>query len=525
MVQAEIVVMSICATYGDSNYLYGDTDRLYSSTCSEDVVRWGIEVDWNGDGLYSGDSENAYAIFFRTRRGRQTYLDIDSDGNANGFEPARVGTATLILDNTSRRYDPYNTGSDLYPYVLPARYVRVRQLYQGTVRDVFHGKIRTITSIDDERKQQVRLELEDGLRNLQAADSNVAIQQSITVSDAITDVLEDVDYPSIFGTNIETADDTLDYWWAEDKAATEIRRLAEAELGNFFVAADGNATFYSRHHSAAAALTLTSADFLKEIDVPQPLEVIRNVIKLYAHPLTLASTSVLWTLADTPLISAGRSLEVWATYTSNNEEVPALNVVSPQSSTDYTMNTAADGSGSDLTGSFSVSFTDFGKTGKITITNNHGSLAGYVTLMQVRGDAIVSPNVSLLIQEDAASQAIYGKTLLRLDNEWYQNTSLANDFTRWLISYMPNPQKFLTVRVETRPDIQFTPDLFDIINVTINRLSISDVNYRVAGIEHNWLTDNGQAVRTEWILEPNPDLSGYWQFDIENFGVDTVFGI
>lgn len=516
--------MSVCATYGESAYLYGDTDRLYSSSCSEDVSRWGVEIDWNGDGIYSGENENEYTVSFRTRRGRQAYLDIDSDGNASGFEPVRVGTATLILDNTSRRFDPYNTASDLYPYVLPSRYVRIRQLYQGVVKDVFHGKIRTITSIDTDQKQQVRLELEDGLRNLQAADSNVAIQQNITISDAITDVLENAAYPSIFGANVEQADDVVSYWWAEDKAATEIRRLAEAELGNFFVAADGNATFYSRHHSAAAALTLTSADFLKEIDVPQPLEVIRNVIKIFAHPPSLAATGTLWTLQDAPLISAGSSLEVWASYTYNNEPVPALNVISPQSSTDYTMNTAANGSGTDLTASFSVSFTDFGKTGKITITNNHGSLAGYVTLMQVRGDAIISPNVSLLVQESASSQAIYGKTLLSLDNEWYQNTSLANDFARWLISYMPNPQKFLTVRLETRPDIQFTPDLFDLVNVTINRLGISGVNYRVAGIEHNWLTDNGQAVRTEWILEPNPDLSGYWQFTT-TIGVTSVFGI
>lgn len=516
--------MSVCAPYGDPNYLYGDTNRLYSSTCSEDVVRWGIEVDWNGDGLYSGDSENDYAVSFRTRRGRQSYLDIDADGNANGFEPVRVGTATLILDNTSRRYDPYNTNSDLYPYVLPARYVRIRMLYQGAIRDVFHGKIRTITSIDDERRQQVRLELEDGLRNLQAADASISIQQSITISSAINQILEDVDYPSIFGENVEQADDTLDYWWADGKAATEIRRLAEAELGNFFVATNGNATFYSRHHSSPAVLTLTSADFLKEIDVPQPLEVIRNVIKIYAHPRVLASTGVLWTLQDTPLISAGGTLEVWASYTSGNESVPAINVISPQSSTDYTMNTAADGSGSDLTASFSVTYTDFGKTGKITITNNHGSLAGYVTLMQVRGDAITSPNVSLLIQEDTASQAIYGKTLLELDNDWFQQTSLANDFARWLISYMPNPQKFLTVRLEARPDIQFDADLFDLINVTINRLSISDVNYRVAGIEHNWITDNGQATKTEWILEPNPDLSGYWQFTTQ-IGVTSVFGI
>lgn len=500
------------AVYGDSRYKYGNINRFYGMG-ADAFVRWGIDIDWNGDGLYSGDNDGIYAVAFKTRRGRQTYLNINSDGNASGFEPIRVGTATLTLDNSSRRYDPYNTTSPLYPNVLPGRYIRIRQLYNGTIRDVFHGKIRAITSIDTDKEQKVRLELEDGLRLLQSADSSVAIQQSLDIDNAIQLVLTDVNWPSIFGTNLDDASDVLDYWWTEDKAATEIRALAEAELGNFFIASNGAATFRSRHHSASATLTLTSADFLKDIDVPQPLDVIRNSIKMYAHPRTLITLAALWTLQDKPpLAAAGGSLTVWASYAYNNSAVPAINVVSPVATTDYTANTQEDGLGTDLTSSLTVTFTNFGKTGKLVITNTHATLSGFITMLQVRGQAVAAPDPSLLIQENLTSQTTYGKALLTLDNDWLQDTSLANDFNQWLISYMPNPQKFLTVRLTARPDIQFTPDLFDIINVTISRLSISSVNYRIAGIEHEWVSENGQATQTTWILEPNPDLSLFWQF-------------
>lgn len=517
--------MPICAPYGDSAYKHNNPDRLYSITCAEAVVRWGIEIDWDGDGVYSGENDGIYATAFKTRRGRQTYLNIDSEGNADGFEPVRVGTATLILDNSSRRYDPYNTSSPLYPDVLPARYIRIRNVYNGVVKGVFHGKIKNITSIDNAKEQKVRLELEDGLRLLQSADASVPIQTNISIDAAIQQVLTDVDWPALFGTNLDTSDDTLDYWWADGKAMNEARKLAEAELGNFYVADDGNATFRSRHHSAPATLTLTSADFLKEIDVPQPLEVIRNTIKIHAHPRTLQATSDLWTLQDKPSIAAnGGTLTVWATYSYNSNPVPALNVLTPVVTTDYTMNTQEDGLGTNVTASFLVSFTDFGKTGKIIITNNHASLAGFVTLMKVRGDAIDATSPSLLIEDDATSQGIYGKALLELDNDWFQDTSLANDFCQWLISFMPNPQKFLTVSLEARPDIQFTPDLFDLVNTTISRLSIAAVNYRVSGIEHEWISENGQATRTTWILEPNPSLDGYWQFTT-TIGVTSIFGI
>src|SRR5512137_2514982 len=48
-----------------------------------------------------------------------------SDGSAADFEPVRVGTCSIVLDNTTRRYDPYNTASPLYPNVLPGRYVQI----------------------------------------------------------------------------------------------------------------------------------------------------------------------------------------------------------------------------------------------------------------------------------------------------------------------------------------------------------------------------------------------------------------
>lgn len=512
---------------GNSSTYYSGLDALdnhrYYGVGTFDNSQWGIDIDWDNDGTYNGDNEAIYAIALRTSRGRTSYLNIDASGNASGFEPVRVGTATLVLDNTSRRYDPYNTSSDLYPNVQAGRYIRIRTAYNGVVYDVIHGKIRSITPEDMDGTSRVTLEIEDGLRLLQNTDASVAIQQNVRIDQAITQVLDDVGYPAIFGTNIETSDDVMGYWWATNRAANEIRDLAQAELGQFFIAADGAATFYSRRHTSGTVDSLTSSDFLKNIDVPMPAEVLRNYVKMYARPRTLQTAGVLWTLQDTPLISAGGSLTVWATYQYNTQNCPALNVSAPVAMTDYTMNTVSDGSGTNLTGDFTVTLTDFGTTAKLVITNN-GASAGYITLMQVQGQAITALNPSLLIEEDTASQAVYGKALLTIDNDWLQDTAQASDFANWLISYLVNPQKFITVRIDARPDIQFTYDLFDAIDVTITRLGITNVIYRISSIEHQWLTDNGQAVRTTWVLEPNPDLSGYWQFTT-TIGVTTIFGI
>lgn len=143
--------------------------------------------------------------------------------------------------------------------------------------------------------------------------------------------------------------------------------------------------------------------------------------------------------------------------------------------------------------------------------------------MRVIGDALTAPNASTKIEEDTASQAIYEKQQLTVDSDWLQSTQLAGDFAEWLLSFLATPQKFLTVKLENRSTYQFGADLFDTIGLTISKLSVND-SFKVAGIEHQWLTENGQAVRTTWQLEPFPDTSGFWVFTT-NIGQTSTFGI
>lgn len=510
------------ARFGNASYKYNDNTRLYGAGAETTNLIWRLLVDWDGDGTFDGSNDAIYMTDCDLKRGRDFYIKKDSDGKASGFEPMKVGKLKVALDNTNGRYDAYNTTSPLYPYILPGRYIDLSVNYNGTVYPVFAGKITDIQSEGGEEPKAF-IEAEDGMRRLQDYDATVAVQTNIDVDEAIGLVLDDVDYPTLWGRNLEDSGDVLSYWWADDRAKTEIQRLADAEFGNFFVAADGAATFYSRHHTNTAVLTLTAADFLKRIPLPQPWDVVRNIIKVTAHPPQVVTSQTLWTLADKPVVKAGESFTVWTPYTYNGSAVSAENVIQPVATTDYTVNTAEDGSGTNLTASCTVtSFTDFGKTAKVVLTNG-SAFDGYVTLEQVRGDAVTFPNASLQIAEDATSQATYDPRTLAIDSQWMQSSSLAADFAQYLASFLNTPKRFLEVQVEGRPDIQFTPDLLDVIDTTIAKLNVDD-NYKVGSIAMKWLTPNGQAVLTTWKLEPFPDLSGYWQFTA-TIGQTTIFGI
>ena len=84
---------------------------------------------------------------------------------------------------------------------------------------------------------------------------------------------------------------------------------------------------------------------------------------------------------------------------------------------------------------------------------------------------------------------------------------------------MPN------IKIEHRPDIQFTPELFDIVSVDIPKIGLSGYTFRVAGIEHKSLTDNCQSVLTRLYLEPYASADDFWRWDDESvFDTSTIFG-
>ncbi len=516
------------ARFDTPEFLYGDSARLYGIGSSDSNLHWIVEIDWDGDGEFDGTNESEFMTDIITRRGRDYYIRFSQDGTANGFEEFRIGYLRIKLDNSNGRFDPYNTASDLYPNVLAGRLIRVRVQYLAEIYPIFLGKITDINLVRE--GMECLIGAEDGGRALHKADSSESVQVNISVSDAIDLLLTDANWTA--SRNIESTADDIPYWWANDKVITEISRLASAELGTFFISREGSATYYSRHHSSAPTLTLTEADVLRDIDVPQPQEVVRNVIRVIAHPLIQGATAALWTLSDKPVIKAGLSLNsgngVWASYRSNEVDVSAINVITPVATTDFLVNTAIDGSGSDLTSQCTVTtFTDFGKTSKIVIKNNSGS-DGYLIFLQVRGDPLEAPDSSIVVVEDETSQALYDKAQFTLDTPWLQSTSLANDFALWMNSFLPTPQRFVTIQIEARPELQFDTEIFDVIDFSSAKKNI-DGNFHIGYIEHECLTENCQAVRTTLKLEPFPDMSGYWIFDKVTgnvqIGINTIFGL
>jgi hypothetical protein len=466
------------------------------------ILNWTFEVDWNNDNFSTAYDEAAYMTSMHTVRGRTSLMRIDANGMANGFDRVSPGTAAITLNNRSRRFDPFYAAGDLYGLILPGRLVRIKvqDLTTTTIYPVFYGKIADIQPITGE--DSVTITCVDALENLQRYDANITVQTDISLQDAIELILDSAS-ANLFTAELidDVAGYTMPYWWSEGSAMAVIDNLRDAFLGEFFVSAGGAATYYNfTRDTYTVQQTLTQDKIGKQIALKMPWETVRNAVQIKAHPRAVSAEVDLWTLADKPEIGAGDDLVVWASYTYNNANVGAATTIDPVANTDYTMNAQADGGGADLTGDFTVTLTDFGQTGKLVI-HNGGTGSGFVTLLKMRGTAVYELDPSTLIQEDATSQTAYEKRHLKLDGNWLQSTSLGDTMAKYLLARMKDALKFPTITLEDRPDEQFHPDLFNVQPLNIDEIDLQD-DLLVAYIEHEWLTTNGQRVRTTFGLEP-----------------------
>ena len=490
------------ARYG--SFKWGSGTKWGASTLDRRLT-WAIEVDWNDDGVFDGSNEMSYMLDMNIRRGREFFMK--SDGS--GFEPRFAGNIRITLKNNSGRFDPFNPSGPLYGLLESNQRIRIRVKDEATsiIYPVFFGYVEDIRP-NYSTLPTVTLTASDGIKYLggtPAVSSTVYTTRAYTT--AISDVLTAAGWED--ATAIDTTlSDTMPFFWLNGNSAYgQIVDLTDAVLGNFYISATGAATFIPRTYGDSSLVSFSDHDALKDwqIRTPSPRYTVQNVVKIYNRARRSNTNVTLWTLTDKPQVLAGDSIIVWAAYSYNNQDVPATTVTPPVATTDYTSNTATDGSGADLTAAFTVALTTFATTGKLVITNTGGT-SGYVTLLKVRGDAITPDDFTFAQTTSPASIVIYGERQFIVKTNWLQDLNTAIDQASVLIGILPFPRRYPQFMVRGQPAKQFLLDLTNQATLGFASIRYSDI-MRVGYIEHNVTAATaGNICDTIFYFEP--DLGG-----------------
>jgi len=226
-----------------------------------------------------------------------------SRGRSDQFSSFRTGTLTLVLNNNDRRFDPINEDSPYWDNttdksgVTPRRRVQVSSGSQA----LFTGRITDIDVSYDFDLSTCTITAADDFVLLASAFTGAAFTPSAELSGARVSAilnLAEVDYPAATR-SIDTGVASLGAYQINENtnAANYLQRVAEAEQGLFYVAADGTLTFTDRVTSAFASSIATFTDTGSNISY-QGLDTIYGQEFLYNKVQTQTETGAVQTADD-----------------------------------------------------------------------------------------------------------------------------------------------------------------------------------------------------------------------------------
>jgi hypothetical protein len=198
--------------------------------------------------------------------------------------------------------------------------------------------------------------------------------------------------------------------------------------------------------------------------------------------------------------------------------VGGLNMLQPVAVTDFKANTAQNGTGTDVTASFTVSASYAGNAARLTITNNSAQTA-WVTALQLRGQGVYDFEPAVLEKVDAATVALIGQNAVQIDMPYQHNPDVGVEASSYLVNLYKNPltqlQKVSLFAPNTNPsNIQrlVRREISDRVAVTEIVTGIpTSINYFINGIKLS--IDERNDVSATFILAP-ADNTKYWLLEI-----------
>lgn len=387
--------------------------------------------------------------------------------------------ADVLLDNITGRFSPNHNAT--IGTALEAR--RPFKMSIGFNASGTDRMVQVISGLTSERPKNsrgeklVQVSIYDYITFIENADLEAAIYENMRTDQILESILVDLG----FGSSQYSLDQGLNTiafaWFDKDKSAgRRIRDICESEEAHFYQDENGVLRYENRNHYATyphqtVQRTIDPGDILSDED-DESTPIINRAVVIAKPRKVDTALSVLWTNADVPSIAAGASLTIWAAFYDSEggqNKLPVKEITTPASTTDYTGNTLADGTGTNRTASLSVVVTNFVESAKVVITNNHGSDTVFLTLMQLRGKAARVTQAIQAVVEDAGSINKFEAQEHTLQNDLIQSRSVATTIATNLVAKYKDPMSRRKIRIPGIPHLQLK-DLLYVLNPTPENL-------------------------------------------------------
>jgi hypothetical protein len=180
----------------------------------------------------------AYLQEFAIQRGRQYETD-----------QFVAGTATIVLDNRDRRFDPSYTGGPYGSTVKVGRRLRIQATFSAVVYDLFHGYVEGygLAISPSNGDATVNVAAVDAFKVLSRGVVSATYAEQKTET-RIGAVLDAVSWPAADRTLATGYARTQAITLTSESALTHLQQVVADERGALFIGRDGKVVFQDRYH-------------------------------------------------------------------------------------------------------------------------------------------------------------------------------------------------------------------------------------------------------------------------------------
>lgn len=392
----------------------------------------------------------------------------------------------------------------------PGTEVSITRLTEIGTQGFFVGRIVAVEpDMGGRGRRQTRLIVRSGDAWLDDVRVRVPVMANVR-SDVLLDAVLDVPPLDQLTRSLDTGTQAFAYagdqWGGGIRAANAVRQIVEAERGRFYITRGGVMRFLARDSLASSPTPDATFDRTAEkMELLHGADVI-NSVRVHVRPRSLGATgSTLWTLASAQKVRASGSLRLIVPMRdAQGRRAGAISVITPVPVTDYSANTAPDGSGTDVTASLSVTVLALeGSAAKLKFTNASGSPIYVLPDATLRGTPLLGGQPAVIEAADDTSAARYGPRLLEIDAPLIDSLDDADQTAALELARRPEPAsnvRTLTLSERVRYDDALALTLFDAIRVIDTHTGI-DAVYWIVGEAHE-VTRGGARHTVTWTLEP-----------------------
>lgn len=272
--------------------------------------------------------------------------------------------------------------------------------------------------------------------------------------------------------------------YARQPALSEFGKLATSELGPIYVKANGTLRYESRYQrmlDTTSDWTIGDTD-LRGLTLPSKRDEIINTVRTITHGKIVDAlpTTIVYDQSNVIALGASASKTLLGPFRDpvTGEEIGATAIQPCTATTDYLANTAADGTGANVTSSLSVTVTS-GSAGAQFVLTNGTAATMYVTQLQLRGKGVYDHGTTQHQARNTTSITSYGERVVSLDMSYQDNDEVGQGAADYLLAKFKDPLaqvRTITVLGNTAAKLTqlLTRDISD-------RLTISETLTGVSG--------------------------------------------